>query len=193
MWKLNAVAIVTILAATSPMSAEEHRELGPHEHGHGTLNIAVEGNTIKMELEVPGDDIVGFEHDPVSTEEKAAFEKAKTTLAAPLALFKIPETSKCSVTGAKVTIQEEHQEHEEEAKTKTDGNEPKEVKAHHNEFHVEYALDCKAISDVTTMDFEYFKLFSNAQELDVNVVTPKGQSKFEATRDKPSISLKGML
>ena len=33
---------------------QEHRELGSHEHGRGTLNIAVEGNKVTMELEVPG-------------------------------------------------------------------------------------------------------------------------------------------
>src|SRR5262249_38687966 len=49
--------------AVHPAAAQSaHRELGPHEHGRGTLNIAIEGNRVSMELEVPGMDIAGFEH-----------------------------------------------------------------------------------------------------------------------------------
>lgn len=190
MWKLSTIALSTLLATGMQANAEEHRELGPHQHGHGTLNIAVEANTIKMELEVPGDDIVGFEHDPGTPEQKATLEKAKATLADPLSLFKIPGSSKCAITEAKVAIQEEHHDHDEDDEKKGGDKEPE---AHHNAFHVEYALDCKAVADVTAMEFEYFKVFKNAQELDVNVVTAKGQSKFEATRAKPSISLEGLM
>ena len=63
--------------AALPASAEEHRQLGAHVHGHGRLNIAIEGNTISMELEVPGMDIVGFEHEPSTPEQKAAVAQAQ--------------------------------------------------------------------------------------------------------------------
>ena len=63
---IHAYAPVLALAAMALMPAsvraEEHRELGAHEHGHGTLNIALEGSRLTMELEAPGVDIVGFEH-----------------------------------------------------------------------------------------------------------------------------------
>jgi hypothetical protein len=36
-----------------------------------------------MELIVPGDDIVGFEHAPRTKKQKAAVEKAKKTLSDP--------------------------------------------------------------------------------------------------------------
>src|SRR5258708_3075099 len=62
------------------------RELRADQHGRGHLNIAVEGNKVSMELEVPGADIVGFEHAAKTDREKAAVETAKTQLAAPLTL-----------------------------------------------------------------------------------------------------------
>lgn len=180
--------VVAALAISTPATAEDHRELGPHEHGHGTLNIAVEDNNVKMELEVPGADIVGFEHDPSTPEEKNLLEKAKATLAQPITLFTIPGAAKCTVKDAKVTIQEEKHEPGEEPEKEADGS-----IAHHNKFFVEYALACGSIADLKTLAFDYFNSFKDAQVLTVNVITPKGQSKFEATRDKPKIDLVGLM
>ena len=107
---IAAIAALAV-AATAPSltrAAEEHRELGPHVHGHGTLNIAVEDKRVSMELEVPGMDIVGFEHDATTDDQKAAVEKAKAQLAKPLAVFKLPAAAGCSVADAKVAIEAEH-------------------------------------------------------------------------------------
>ena len=43
------------------------------------------------------------------------------------------------------------------------------------------------------MTFEYFNVFAGAQELDVSVISPKGQSSFEVKRDKPSLDLTGIM
>lgn len=197
MLKFAIILTSAALGLSCHVMAEEHRELGAHEHGHGTLNVAVEGNVLKMELEVPGDDIVGFEHDPSTQEEKAAMESAKKSLADPLNLFKIPDAAKCSVREAKVSIREEkHEDGGAAAKggaKKDDAKKHDEPEAHHNEFFVEYTLDCKAAGEVKTMNFNYFKVFKKGEELNVSVITPKGATKFEVTRDKPEISLAGLM
>ncbi|NOT72606.1 MAG: DUF2796 domain-containing protein [Hyphomicrobium sp.] len=191
MFKLNSVLMLGMLAAMNPVQAEEHRELGAHEHGHGTLNIAIEGNAINMELDIPGADIVGFEHDAETAEQKAMLDRAKAALARPLELFVLPTTAACSVSEVKVDVRGEHDEHDAAAK-QSGKTENHAAEAHHNEFHATYALACKAPAEVTSIGFDFFKQFKNAQELDVNVVTGKAQSKFEVTRDKPVISLKGL-
>ena len=97
--------------ATAALAADEHRELGAHEHGRGTLNIAVEGNKVTMELEVPGVDIVGFEHAAKTSRDKAAVEKAKAQLAAPLTLFALPAAAACRVMEAKIEVENGGHEH----------------------------------------------------------------------------------
>ena len=42
----------------------EHASLGAHEHGVAQLNVALDGNTLEIELESPAMNLVGFE--PVS-------------------------------------------------------------------------------------------------------------------------------
>ncbi len=194
-WVLGAALALTALPA---YAQEEHRHLGAHVHGHGRLNIAVEGKIVSMELEVPGADIVGFEHEPSTPEQKAALEKAKAKLADGLLLFTPVSSADCSLKNAKVAALAEHEdehehEHEHEAHGSADARNDEEAGHHHSEFHVEYSLECSSPSRLTAMTFDYFKAFPNAQELDIAVITPKGQSSFEVKRDKPSLDLTGIM
>ena len=104
MIRMIAVAATILVLASAQGAAETERQLGPHQHGHGTLNLAVEGQTVQMELEVPGVDIVGFEHKAKTAEDRAKMEAAEKTLAQPLALFILPGEAGCKVTAAKVSI-----------------------------------------------------------------------------------------
>ena len=70
--------------------AEETRQMGAHEHGVSTLNIAFEGNVLMMELEAPGADIVGFEYEAETDEDKARIAAAVAVLEDPTSLFVLP-------------------------------------------------------------------------------------------------------
>ena len=107
-----------VAGSTGPAAAQ-HRELGAHEHGRGTLNIAVEGTQVTMELEVPGRRhrrLRARGQDAPS--EKAAVEKAKTQLLAPLALFELPAAAGCVVTEAKVEVESGEHDHDAKAQAK---------------------------------------------------------------------------
>jgi hypothetical protein len=177
-----------------PASAEERRQLGAHVHGHGKLNIAIEDKTVSIELEAPGADIVGFEHEPATTEQTGALEKAKAKLDSGLYLFTPSAAAKCEQKSAKVTIEEEHGgEHEHHAEGGKQAGEEEEAGHHHSEFHAEYTFECAAPSQITSMTFDYFSAFPNSQELDVSLISPKGQSSYEVKRDKPSLDLSGIM
>ena len=178
-----SAAAVAFIACTSALAAEENRELGPHEHGHGRLNIAIEGQRVSMELEVPGADIAGFEHEASTAEQKAVVEKAKATLADALSMFRLPAAAGCKLADAQVATHagDEH-EHKDEA-----GGQEKAGEQHHSEFHAAYVIDCAAPEKLTGIDFGYFDAFAGALELDINLVTPKGQYHYEVTRDQPRL------
>jgi hypothetical protein len=175
----------------------QRREMGAHEHGSGTLNVALEGNRFSMELEVPGADIVGFEHAAKTAKQKAAVEKGKKQLLAPLALFKLPAAAGCAVSTASVEVETEGDGHDKEAAADKAGKSAKEPQAHkeagHSEFHAQYTFECKAPAMLTSIDFAYFRTFPRAERLGVNVVTPKGQTRYEVSRSKPRIDLAGMM
>jgi hypothetical protein len=195
----TALAIFAGIAVLPVAAEEHHRQLGAHEHGRGTLNIAVEGDKMTMELEVPGMDIVGFEHAATSRRDMEAVERAKAQLMTPLTLFKLPAAAGCRATETKVKV--EVGEHDHEASEASPGGTesskgPKDAEAQgegHSEFHAEYTCACASVNNITAIEFGYFRVFPGAEKLDINVITPKGQSTFEATRAKPNISLAGMM
>jgi hypothetical protein len=200
--QINAITAFAVMALAATVSAvayaEEHRELGPHVHGHGNLNIAVEDKRVSMELEVPGIDIVGFEHDATTDDQKAVVEKAKAQLAQPRAVFKLPAAAGCTVADAKVAVEAEHHhdgdadddhDHDQAAGEDHDHDEHE----GHKEFHVTYTLDCAKPASITAIDFDYFKLFRGAHDLTVNIVTAKAQNTYNVTRDAPSLDLAGIM
>jgi Protein of unknown function (DUF2796) len=163
-----------VLVAQPSPGLAQHRELGAHEHGRGTLNIGLEGSRLSMELDVPGADIVGFEHAAKTAQQKATVEKAKKLLAAPQTLFLLPASAGCVLEDAKVALE-------------GGGRDA------HSEFNAQYAFTCRVPAAIAGIEFGYFKVFGGAQKLDVNVTTPKLQTKFEVTRAKPRIDLPGLM
>lgn len=203
--KLFVLAGVATCVAFSA-SAEEHRQLGAHVHGHGRLNVAIENKTVSIELEVPGADIVGFEHEASTPEQKAAIEKAKATLTKGLSLFTPAAAAQCTQKSAQVSIEaehgheHEHEEHEHEhhadGAKHDDGDEDEhehEAGHHHSEFHAVYAYECASPDRLTSMSFDYFTAFPNSQELDIALIAPKGQSSYEVKRDNPHLDLTGVM
>jgi hypothetical protein len=193
------VALVGALAATST-AAEERRELGAHVHGHSSLAIAVEGSRVTMELHAPGMDILGFEHAPETDEQKTALEQAKAALADPLRLFVLPQAAGCRATEATVELEteehahEEGAEHHEEAEHAEEEHEGEEHEAGgHAEFEAAYALDCKDPAELSSITFAFFDRFAGAQEIEVTLLTERGQTSYEVTRASPRIVLDGLM
>jgi hypothetical protein len=111
----HAISIVAIVAAF-PAFAEDTRKLDVHEHGVGTLNIAIDGTTVAMAFEAPGADIVGFEYAVKSDADLATIDAAIVTLGAPLDLFVIRDAAGCTLIEAQAALEgeDEHDEHGEE-------------------------------------------------------------------------------
>jgi len=177
-----------VLAGTGSAEAQR-REMGAHEHGRGTLDIAIEGIRVAIELEVPAADIVGFEHKARTRQQKAAVDKAKEQLAQPLALFRLPERAGCRVSEAKVDMEHGHPKPDKGAAAKDKAD----AEDRHSEVRAHYSLECASAAAIDAIEFPYFKAFAGARRLDVTVVTAKGQSKFTVTREKPRLSLAGMM
>jgi hypothetical protein len=189
----TACILTAAMAATAlPAWAEgPQRQLGAHVHGHGRLNIAIEGKKMSMELEVPGADIVGFEHEPSTPGQRAALAEARAKLANAAALFAPEPKAGCALDRVTVSTEAEHDHHDHGDKSAASSQEKE--GGGHSEFHGEYTFVCTSPSRLTSMTFDYFKEFPNAQELDVTIVSAKGQLSFEVKRDKPSLDLTGIM
>ena len=168
-----------VLALTSQTSAAlaQHRELGSHEHGLGTLNIALEGLRLSMEFEAPGADIVGFEHPAKTRQQKTAVEKAKKQLSAPQALFQFPPSAGCVLEKAEVDIESEGHAKDHAGKTAS-------AEHGHSAFKAQYAFDCKSPANITSIEFGYFQIFAGAQRTRCQCRDCKGAGKVSGYSGK---------
>ena len=168
--------------------AEETRQMDAHEHGVSKLNIAFEGNVLKMELEAPGADIVGFEYEAETDDDKAKVAAALTVLGNPASLFVLPAAAGCTLALAEAHLAGDHDDHgesHEQAHADDDGG--------HSEFQAEYSFDCTDPAAVITLSFGYFDAFPNAEEVEVQIVGPNGAQAFEVERDAPTLALEGLM
>ena len=190
-------SLITLIAAF-PAIAENARELDAHEHGVGTLNIAIDGTTVAMAFEAPGADIVGFEYAAESGADLAAIDTAVSTLGAPLDLFVMSDAANCSLVDAQAALEGEdgHDDHDEEdhnelAEEGSDdrGDDDHADEAGHTEFHAEYTLTCDKPDALTEIKFTYFDAFPNAKEVEVQIITTSDAQAFEVRRDAPVLDL----
>ena len=189
MRKYTSLVAVAVMMASIVEAQERGRMVGSHQHGHGTVNIATEGNSLLIELHAPGSDIVGFEHPARSDDDRQAVEKARTMLRDPQALFAIPANAGCRTEKATITLagdaghehSGDHGADREHTRAEHDG---------HMEFHAEYALHCDRPAAIRELGFPFFKLFPRSRELGVTVITERGQATYEVGRDTPIIEIK---
>ena len=91
------LAALPMLAAGAAFAASEsgHREHGAHEHGHGALDVAVEGEDLVIEFRIPAVNAVGFEHAPGTDAEREAVGQAIARFADPAAVVVPPPDAEC--------------------------------------------------------------------------------------------------
>ena len=179
---IYACMLITVLSSAAAAQTER-RELGPHVHGSGTLNIVIEGNKVSMDLSAPANDILGFEHQPSTPEQEKILASAKAALAQPLTLIELPVAAGCKVETVNVTFNAA-----EPAATAAPAKLAGE--SQHADFDVDYALTCAAPEKITQLSFTYFKQFAGAQKLAVTIVSDKGQTQHEVTREIAMLTLK---
>jgi hypothetical protein len=202
----SLIALTTLIS--SPVFAQETRQLDSHEHGVGQLDIAFYGSQVAMELHAPGADIVGFEYAAESDVDIASVDAALLVLAQPLDLFVVPDAAQCSVVEARAELErkdahdgEDHEGHEEEGHDDhgDEDHEGHEGEYHadddhadesgHTEFHAEYLLECGDVTALSEISFAYFTAFPNALEVEVQVISDSGATAFEVERDVPTLDL----
>ena len=210
MIKRNLILILILVTCSLEASAVAQ---STHVHGQGQVGMAIDQNLISMTLESPGADIVGFEHEARTAEEKTTVTEALKHLSDPMFVIQLPANASCKVVQASSEVtsengdeghadHEDHDEHEEHAdhddhEKHEDHDEHEEHADHeeheneaHGSFIAEYQLECATIAAIDSIKFVYFDHFRNAQSLIVVLIDKNGQHRHEISRDNPILYLK---
>lgn len=176
------LALPFALMPLSVALAHDHDSLDKHEHGVATLNVAVEGNKLEIELESPAMNIVGFEHAAHSATDKATAVNARAALEKPLTLFALPAAAECVITETEVESPLFGNDDADEMHT--------DAKADvHSDIDADYEMACSKPEALDSLSLApFFKQFPGTTRIEVQLIGPNGQKGAELTPASPAIS-----
>lgn len=164
-----------------------------HEHGVATLNAALDGRKLVVQLESPLDNLVGFEHAPRNDRQRAALRKMEASLQAGNRLLRPSPAADCTVKGVKI-------DHPygasagptpaEGSKTKTEptkgtGAKPAET---HAEVRATYELECAKPEALARVEVLFFEVFPGMKRLRAQTASPRGQGSATLTARNRTLS-----
>lgn len=158
------------LAAANAQSHEhghaEHASLDKHEHGVASLNVALDGSTLEIQLESPAMNLLGFEHAASSAADQAKVAAARRQLEQPQALFALPIEARCALKehelqGALFAAHADDEQGEEQG---------------HSDISAHYQFACATPQALQTLELgSFFGSFPGTEKLDVQLIGPSGQ------------------
>jgi hypothetical protein len=169
----------------------EHGSLGAHEHGVASLNVALDGQTLELQIDSPAMNFVGFEHAAKSDADKAKVATAKAELEKPIELFGLAAGA-CQVTKQELDspLFGDHDHHEDEAHEHEHADADEHEHEHeHSDIEASYELSCKQADALKELDLsELFKRFPATHKVNVQLIGPSGQQGAELTAAQPRLS-----
>jgi hypothetical protein len=144
-----------------------------HVHGVAKMDLALDGNTLSVSLEMPLDTAVGFEYLPKTEKQKAALAEATDTLKKAAELFVPTAAGGCTVKSVEVGNPFP------DGKAKADG---------HADFDADYVFHCAKPIAVNGLETTLFKRFSRLHRIEVQRATAGGQGAATMTPEQARIS-----
>ncbi|WP_186297584.1 DUF2796 domain-containing protein [Sedimenticola selenatireducens] len=174
--KITLLLLLTFGMVLS-VHSEENRQHGVHEHGGGQLNVVVEKNTLMMDLSIPAMNVVGFEHPARNDDEQKQLEHSSDLLRDGSRIFMPSPSAKCVLEQVKIesALLETHANHDAE-----EG---------HADFDVSYLFACAEPMQLKSLTLTLFKMFPLTEHLQVQMITPAGQTGTELESDNPILNL----
>ncbi len=177
-------------AAPTATAEASFDQRGTHEHGRVTLNVAIDGSTLSLELDAPAINVIGFERAPRSAEEKQRVASVDRWLAGGVGMLGVPATAGCQLTrveyaapqvaaGSKGAAHDHDHDHEHA----TDAEQ-------HADYTARYTFTCSNPTALAWADLWLMRRLLNVESVDVNLITPRQQLQRRLARDEQRLSLR---
>jgi len=150
----------------------QHDALGQRKHVHGavTFNIALEGETLAVELDVPADNVVGFEKSPRNDAERKAIADANAWFASGRSIAAVPRNAGCRLLAVDFT--------------------PPKFGSGHADYRARFAYRCPNPAALDWVELPALNRLLEIEKVEVNVVTASVQRQTELAAGSTRVSLK---
>ena len=144
-----------------------------HVHGVSKMDLALDGNMLTLAMEVPLDNVLGFEHFPQTEKQHAALAGVLKTLKDASELFFPTAAAECKLESVRIA------DPFPDSKAKSEG---------HVDVDAEYVFRCAKPAALKSLETSLFKRFRRLQRIDVQRVTGKGQGAAKMSPQQPRIT-----
>lgn len=142
-----------------------------HVHGEVNINVVVENSVLSLEIEMPLDVLVGFEHEPKNNREKADFENAVKILREKT-IFTPNYEAQCVAKPAVLNLPSFKE------------------KSEHSDIDGDFSWECAKINELKLLEVGLFQKFKRLEKLQAQVVDSKGQNQQNLSPSKPRLTLR---
>ncbi len=196
------IAIVALVTLPARVNAQDHAA-GAHEHGVGSLDLALDGGRLEIAVTAPGSDIVGFEGQPADSDDADKVQAAVAALGNAATLFAFEPAAACTPAakpdvdppaaalqapgGSTAQADAAHAHaHDHKESEPEHAHEHAEGSASHGDWSASYTFDCTA---PTAVIVNLFDAFPSLQEVRAQVIAPGAQTGAELTPAARRIAL----
>lgn len=201
-----------LLLAAAPLTAQGAERA--HEHGVAELHVAIEAETMEIELVSPLDSLIGFEHAPRTPAQRAALAAAQAALRDPARVFVLPAAAACALQAVTLFTPwsqgadedavgrdpaqkaDDHDAHGHDA----DGHDANEHDANeqdadghgaagHAELVATYRLQCAQPAALDALQLKLFASFPRLREVRAERVSPRGQAAARLRAGQATLAL----
>lgn len=158
----TAILLASVAAAIAPAQADEMHEHGKHVHGAVTVNIALDGRALALEVEAPAAQALGFERSPRDDRERAAAKAVEDWFRSGRDMLAVPPAAGCRLTKASFT--------------------PPRLGSGHADYRGSYLFDCASPQALAWVEVRALRRMQGLEQAEVNILTATGQRQ-EMLRD----------
>lgn len=171
---------VVNVAALSALHTWLPAHAGPHVHGELQLGVAIDGDTVTLELEAPLQSLLGFERAPRTPAEKALVQRWGRLLREPGPLLRFDKAAGCRLQSADFDSPLPGLGEFDDAPG--DG---------HAEVEGQWVFRCLQPAALKALKVGFFEQSRHLRRIEVQRLNSQGQSRLTLTRPHDTIVLNG--
>ena len=207
------IALLCLFGIPVAWGSDGHRQHDAHEHGVGLLTVVPEGKVVRIELEVPAVNVVGFEHAPTNNEERQTIKTKTHIFRRADGFFALSPKANCEKQSAQAALrgaQGEHHDDKDQHGHKDEHASEKQA-AHHDDKHghghkdehdedkdasshsslvASYVYRCEAPRKLETIEVHLFEHLLDMRTLQAQVATATHQTQVRLSGKAHKIDLR---
>lgn len=188
--EFGLLAVVGLLVFGTPALAHE-----AHVHGTAHMNVTVEGQEVEIELETPLANVLSFEHAPETEAQKEEVRAMVARLHKADSLFILPADAQCVLKNVSLESEVLNEEllspaavrHVESSSQQGHAPEKDKPGEGHADLDMDVSFVCRNPEKLNSLRVDLFRVFPNLHEVEVQMVTSKGQSAAELTPESNTL------